>query len=868
MRSAWSIGALLLLSLVSSPAIAEDRAVLIGAGKYASGKWGLELVSENIRLMEKSLVEEVGVSTENIHKLIDRSVTIPGVRRSLLNLTHAAKAGDRLFLYYTGHATKVTKQGAPIRAHFTWDTMLALGGDGFDPETLITDIDLKDWLRPVRKKGVLVIIFREACFCGGGYAQDISSLSPGKPPAREPVGDIEISACDIDQAAWALDGAPIPAALFTTCLAECLSSDVQKISARNLYDTLCTRVSRKQRNQTPILDLGKGIDPTQVILVDRTLVDLIVNVTDAVTGESISGADVVVKLAGIEKSWSSKAPNALLSGVPRHKLLFPWIEKKGYVAKSQKIDVPQKTRTVFASVELEPEVAEVKGRLHIEGAGSLADISIAYETAALPIDYRHVDTEVQPNSNGFFGLRTPPHSSCKLMILKGKSLIEIVTVNDGQELRPIRYYSKSQEKWSGTSYDVGSIRIRAPAARATNSTMLEVPGFTHLREETFSCGGIRNTVKIYHHKKTGLEFVLVPGETDIDPFLICRTECTQAVWKKVMGSTPWKDNDYVKEGYDYPATYICWEDVNSFCHEAGLRLPTENEWEHACRAGTSTEYCFGNSESELGDYGWYGGNAWDIGNKYAHRGRKKKANAFGLFDVHGNVWEWCQDHYSSGSVGRVVRGGSWNYVAGNCRSAFRSRCEPDYRDSILGFRPAFSLHDLSREGEKGTREEVRVPATSEAPTVSGFTYLRDETFSFGGVTNTVRIYKHEKTKLEVALVGNNEDIVVASPAGVGFALQYSSKRNTTSAMRLTDEILFDSGSLHFDTQSKRTLDWVRKEFKISGASSYGVSILGYADSNPGSNVEISFSRAVAVHDYLKTPGIKLNDILLVGCGSK
>ena len=128
-------------------------------------------------------------------------------------------------------------------------------------------------------------------------------------------------------------------------------------------------------------------------------------------------------------------------------------------------------------------------------------------------------------------------------------------------------------------------------------------------------------------------------------------------------------------------------------------LPTEAQWEYACRAETTTKYYFGDDASKLGDYAWFYKNAFYVKKRYAHPVGKKKPNAFGLYDMHGNVWEWCQDWYGdyqstsaidpSGPTGgqrRVLRGGSWYYVADHCRSAYRSGRDPDARRSVGGFR--------------------------------------------------------------------------------------------------------------------------------------------------------------------------------------
>ena len=199
-------------------------------------------------------------------------------------------------------------------------------------------------------------------------------------------------------------------------------------------------------------------------------------------------------------------------------------------------------------------------------------------------------------------------------------------------------------------------------------------------------------------------------------FWLGKVEVTQGDWERVMASTPWKGAKDVKESANYAATYTSWDGAVTFCralteHEqkAGrlpdgweYTLPTEAQWEYACRAGSQTRYTFGDSEGELGNYAWFHKNASDIGERYAHEVGRKNANAWGLHDMHGNVGEWCLDVYaaklpggadpvvaSGGSV-RLYRGGGWDGVAASCRSAYRYVFTSGFRDHRLGFRVARS----------------------------------------------------------------------------------------------------------------------------------------------------------------------------------
>jgi formylglycine-generating enzyme required for sulfatase activity len=187
-------------------------------------------------------------------------------------------------------------------------------------------------------------------------------------------------------------------------------------------------------------------------------------------------------------------------------------------------------------------------------------------------------------------------------------------------------------------------------------------------------------------------------EVELSDFYIQKTEVTQELWQAVMGSNPSEN----KEWKDNPVTHVSWDDAQSFIQKLNkvtgkkYRLPTEAEWEYAARGGKlSKGFKYAGSDN-VDEVAWYGTTAGSI-----HPVAQKKPNELGLYDMSGNVWEWCQDYYGAyrtdtkvrkdpkgpdNGTTRVIRGGSWISRAEFCLVADRHYRNPDDWDNDLGFR--------------------------------------------------------------------------------------------------------------------------------------------------------------------------------------
>ncbi|HRU51151.1 MAG TPA: bifunctional serine/threonine-protein kinase/formylglycine-generating enzyme family protein [Planctomycetota bacterium] len=333
-------------------------------------------------------------------------------------------------------------------------------------------------------------------------------------------------------------------------------------------------------------------------------------------------------------------------------------------------------------------------------------------------------------------------------------------------------------------------------------------GFVLKSKYIYYCNGIQNEMEEYIHNATGMEFILLPGgeyvmggepfwqdgnkyekssppvKIHISPFLMGKYECSQKIWQKVMGRQH-------QESYpDHPIVNITWKECQDFCKKTNFCLPSEAQWEYACRSKSSTQYYFGNDDYLLKDYAWYNQNSQTL-----NIIGKKKPNAFGLYDMIGNVMEWCEDDYfenhqqhpktelpritTYNNAPKSIRGSHYKSSYQLSRIEIRESGEENYSNFNIGVRFVYLPKKNQDNWKYLQNKRKQYPASPQtlsstqktntenqtAETVyekrdphyasvylPGLTYLGQKTYTCGDLQNTVEEYCHNESNMIFVLI--------------------------------------------------------------------------------------------------------------------
>ena len=655
--------------------IGTYRALIIGISDYKDSRIpDLETPLNDAQTMAGLLKTKYGFVVKT---LLNRKATKKAIYNALRNLAARARPNDSVLIYYAGHGD--------LDRQYDDGWWIPVDAKAGDPVTYLDNVQVQKAMRSMNARHVLLI--SDSCYSGSLFGQ--ARAMPPVINSRYYLGLYN------EKSRWGMtSGNKTPVAddgtgghsVFAYQLIKELRKNSKKyLSTQELYTRIAPIVSNNSE-QTPLCrpirntgDQGGEFvfiasSGAVVYAPSKSKASAFLSVES-----NIKGARVLVDGRDIGSTDLSRVKVSTGEHLIR-------VEKDGYEAYIKRMNF-EKGRSMSMFVVLNPK-SSPKGRLYIDTQPGTAKVRILNIG---PGFYQGMDLEA------------------------GRYHVEVSA--SGYETKKV---------W--VSLDAGEdknldIRLK-PVAKAvsgkktTNSLGME---FVYIKPGTFMMGspssepGRRSDEK--QHQVT-----LTKG------FYMQTTEVTQGQWRAIMGNNP---SHFKNCGDDCPVEKVSWNDAQGFIRKLNqkegtdkYRLPTEAEWEYAARAGSTTVFANGGIselkcgyDSNLDAMGWYCGNSgvtysgcydasrWG-GPKCAgtHPVAKKQPNAWGLYDMHGNVWEWCQDwygkNYPSGSVidptgrssgsDRVNRGGSWLSDARGCRSANRRRSKPGYRNRYLGFRLVLS----------------------------------------------------------------------------------------------------------------------------------------------------------------------------------
>ena len=696
MRSRVLVPCLLLLWCYGS-ALAEDKAIGLQASGLATTseggqKWALVVgINEysnvptlryaraDARGLYEALIK-AGFPADNIMLMTDTSTghlypTRGNLRARINQLATIVQKNDVLLVFFSGHGTE--KNGVGY--------LVPIDGSTIDTSSLVPLSWIIETLETSPAKHRLLIL--DACHSGAKAGDAAASPAGAMLSGLTEAAFATLSSCDIDQLSY--EDEQTSHGVFTSAIIEGLDGAADKFAQGNNDNIVnATELWAYAALKTKQWGIGHGKVQTPVLkgnfkgLIEiaryRSLEDL-----------KAQREELSKKLAEMERLQRTSPAEELKKEIAKLEAQLASISSGvGEISGSDDVQLAYARYNAAKSQlgELQSLLAE-NLKTYQPGSRAITKIKERIDTA---------EVELQSTLGAKYQADAIMYESYQRQIDAKQAAYDDLT----RELRPTAPVAKkmvteiSALRGKQQAYVEGYIEVNN-LRTFTNSMGMKL---IYIPPGEFLMGSPANEEGRYSDEGPQRRVKLSKG------FYMGIYEVTQAQYRAIMGTNP---SHF--QGDNNPVECISWNDAMEFCRKLSskegrtYRLPTEAEWEYACRAGTQTRYSFGDSNLSLGDYALYEDNS----SKKPHPVGQKKPNAFGLYDMHGNVLEWCNDFYSdsyanagstdpqgasSGQV-RVLRGGCWYGNPRYCRSAYRFRNSPD-NANYYGFRVVLSVSSL------------------------------------------------------------------------------------------------------------------------------------------------------------------------------
>jgi formylglycine-generating enzyme required for sulfatase activity len=602
----------------------------------------LQTAVSDARAVEETLTKEYGFRAENVTRLHNAQATATAIVGTLKKLAKQVQPDDSLFIFYAGHGQRdeVLETGA-------W---VPVEGKRDDPTTLVQNATIKAAVRAMKARHVLLA--SDSCFAGDFFRGSRGALPEITPEyVRRAFGKTSRQALTSGGLEPVSDAGAEGHSVFTYFFLKTLRENSSPyLLPTELFDRIRKGVAANARQ-----------NPQLGILQD--------------TNAELDGEFVFLR-----KGLANVLDEALKKKQEQMTALEKMQEEARKAAANELALQQQKESELKA---LDAKIAAMQKKLG--GGATVTGEDVLTQLAMLADQKSQQAAELER-------LRRQAEAE------KRKREEEMVALRQQEKAMRVEAWKADWAKYQKVASSPHlSDEIKQQALRALQTKWPD----QYQPPKVLDLGG---GVKLELVWIPAGEFMMGSNDGDIDEkpvhkvkisrgFWMGKYEVTQEQYAAVMGKNP-----STHKAGNKPVHEVSWHDAVAFCEKLGqgARLPTEAEWEYACRAGTTTKYSSGDDEADLQRVA-------DYGRKYAEgpgEVGRKEANPWGLYDLHGNVWEWCADWYqdsypsvpqtdptgpASGTY-RVLRGGSFDYVPGFCRCAFRNWHDPVLTLSVLGFR--------------------------------------------------------------------------------------------------------------------------------------------------------------------------------------